>query len=407
MPPVSPTSPAGRLTRPRRLILAMLCGVSVANVYYAQPLLERIGENLDIPTGHLGWVVASGQLGYLVGLAALVPLGDWMNRRALIPAHLMLTAVGTTVAATSTGAAALYLGAALAGAFSVVVQIAVGYTAALSDPGERGHNIGIVTSGVVVGIIMARTAAGAVASLAGWRAVYAFAACLGIVMALLSWILLPNDRPHQARGSYRRAVGSVFALVASDRVFRTRALIAFFLFASFGVLWNGLALPLSGEPWRLSPARIGLFGLAGLAGTLGAARAGRWADRGRAGTVTATALILLITSWWFTAQARHALWCVAIGAVLLDLAVQAVHVTNQNLIVAHAPDASSRIIGAYMIYYSLGSALGAITTSALYEHLGWPAACLLGAGYSAAALTIWGLDQAHGRDRADDAELPR
>jgi predicted MFS family arabinose efflux permease len=405
-PPISPASPARRLTRARRLILAVLCGVSVANVYYAQPVLERIGESLAIPTGQLGWVVASGQAGYLVGLAALVPLGDWVNRRLLIPMHLLLTAVGTTIAATSTGPTALYLGAALAGAFSVVVQIAVAYTAALSDPGERGHNIGIVTSGVVIGIIMARTAAGAVASLAGWRAIYALAACLGIVMALLSWILLPGDRPHRTPGSYRLAVCSVFVLAATDRVFRTRALIAFFLFASFGALWSGLALPLSGDPWRLSPAQIGLFGFAGLAGTLGAARAGRWADRGGAGTVTATALILLIISWWFTAQAEHALWCVAIGAILLDFAVQAVHVTNQNLIVARDPDSSSGIIGAYMIYYSVGSALGAITTSALYEHLGWPAACLLGAGCSAAALTIWGLDRTRGRDRADDAERP-
>jgi predicted MFS family arabinose efflux permease len=365
----------------------------VANVYYAQPLLEHIGESVAIPTGRLGWIVASGQAGYLVGLAALVPLGDWVNRRLLIPVHLLLATLGTTVVATSTGPTALYLGAALAGTFSVVVQIAVAYAAALSDPGERGHNIGIVTSGVVIGIIMARTAAGAVASLGGWRAIYVLAACLGIVMALLSWILLPNDRPRQARSSYRLAVGSVFVLTATDRVFRTRALIAFFLFASFGVLWSGLALPLSGDPWRLSPARIGLFGFAGLAGTLGAARAGRWSDQGRTGAVTVTALIVLIISWWFIAQAQHTLWCVVIGAVVLDFAVQAVHVTNQNLIVVRSPDSSSRVIGAYMIYYSLGSALGAITTSTLYEHRGWPAACLLGAGYAAAALAIFGLDR--------------
>src|SRR5262249_49082121 len=151
-----------------------------------QPLLERIGPSLGISTGQLCWVVASGQAGYLMGLAALVPLGDWVNRRLLISVHVLLTAVGATVAATATGPIGLYLGVALAGIFSVVVQIAVAYTAALSDPNERGHNIGIVTSGVVIGIIMARTAAGAVAGLAGWRAVYAFAAGLGVVMAMIS-----------------------------------------------------------------------------------------------------------------------------------------------------------------------------------------------------------------------------
>ncbi|MHA6618683.1 MFS transporter [Pseudonocardia sp. DLS-67] len=393
MPPSTPALPTIGLTPARRLLLAVLCGVSVANVYYAQPLLERVGADMSISTGQLGWVVAAGQAGYLVGLAALVPLGDWLNRRSLIPAHLLLIAVGATVVATSTTPSALYAGVALAGAFSVVVQIAVAYTAALSPPEERGRNLGIVTSGVVVGIITARTVAGFVGGLAGWRAVYACAAAVAVAMAVLTWMALPDDRPRPAPRSYGRAVASMLVLGAADRVFRTRALIAFFLFASFGVLWSGLALPLSAAPWRLSPERIGLFGFAGLAGTLGAARAGRWADRGRAGAVTVASLAVLIASWWFIGQAGHALWLVALGAVLLDFAVQAVHVTNQNLIVARDPDSSSRIIGAYMICYSLGSALGAVTTSTLYARAGWPAASISGACYAAAALTIWLVDR--------------
>ena len=182
-------------------------------------------------------------------------------------------------------------------------------------------------------------------------------------------------------------------LGATDRVLRTRALIAFFLFASFGVLWSGLALPLSDAPWRLSPEQIGLFGFAGLAGALGAARAGRWADRGRAGTVTAAALVVLIASWWPIGLAGRSLWLVVVGAVLLDFAVQAVHVTNQNLIVARDPGSEGRIIGAYMICYSLGSALGAVTTSALYAYAGWPAASVAGACYAAAALAVWLVDR--------------
>jgi predicted MFS family arabinose efflux permease len=389
----TPTLPAVGLGRTRRLLLAVLCGVAVANIYYAQPLLERVGADMSISTGQVGWVVAVGQAGYLIGLVALVPLGDWLNRRWLIPAHLLLIAVGATVVAISTTPVALYVGVALAGVFSVVVQIAVAYTAALSPPGERGRNLGIVTSGVVVGIIMARTAAGFVGGLAGWRAVYACAAAVAVVMAVLSWMALPDDRPRPAPPSYGRALASVLVLGAADRVFRTRALIAFFLFASFGVLWSGLALPLSDGPWQLSPEQIGLFGFAGLAGTLGAARAGRWVDRGRAGAVTVVSLVVLIASWWFIGRVEHALWLVALGAVLLDFAVQAVHVTNQNLIVARDPGSSSRIIGAYMVCYSLGSALGAVTTSTLYARAGWQAASISGACYAGAALTIWLVDR--------------
>ncbi|WP_345604996.1 MFS transporter [Pseudonocardia adelaidensis] len=393
MLPSTPTLPTIGLTPSRRLLLAVLCAVSVANVYYAQPLLERVASDMSISTGHVGWVVAVGQAGYLVGLAALVPLGDWLNRRWLIPAHLLLIAVGTAVVATATTSAALYAGMALAGVFSVVVQIAVAYTAALSPPAERGRNLGTVTSGVVVGIIMARTAAGFVAGIAGWRGVYGCAAAVAVVMAVLTWMSLPDDQPRPGPRPYGRAVASVLVLGATDRVFRTRALIAFFLFASFGVLWSGMALPLSDEPWRLSPAQIGLFGFAGLAGTLGAARAGRWADRGRAGAVTVASLVVLIASWWLIGQAGHALWLVAAGAVLLDFAVQAVHVTNQNLVVARDPGSSSRTIGAYMICYSLGSALGAVTTSTLYERMGWPAASVAGACYACAALLIWLVDR--------------
>lgn len=393
MPPSAPTPPPVLLTRARLLLLAVLCGVSVANVYYAQPLLERMGTDLSISTAQVGWVVALGQAGYLIGLAALVPLGDWLNRRLLIPVHLLLIAMGTTVAAVSTTATVLYVGVAFAGLFSVVVQTAVAYTAAKSPPEHRGRNIGIVTSGVVVGIIVARTVAGFIADAAGWRAVYAAAAVLAVIMAVLIWTALPDDQPSQAPRSYGAAVGSIFILGATDRVFRARALITFFLFASFGVLWSGLALPLSGAPWHLSPAQIGLFGFAGIAGTLGAARAGQWADRGHAGVVTVVSLVVLILSWWFTGQATSSLWLVVLGTVLLDFAVQAVHVTNQNLIVARDPDSSSRIIGAYMICYSLGSALGAVTTSSLYGSMGWTASSIAGACFAGAALTVWLVDQ--------------
>lgn len=387
------TTPADGLGQARRLVLAALCAVSVANIYYAQPLLERIGGDLSISTGQVGWVIAIGQAGYLVGLVALVPLGDWVNRRMLISASVALAGAGMVVVAASPNPVWLFMGVGFASLFSVVVQVAVAYAAALSIPEQRGRSIGIVTSGVVIGIIMARTVAGLVADLAGWRAVYASATVLGLAVAVIAWVLLPNDELRPRSSSYRRAAASFFVLGATDRLFRTRAAIAFFLFASFGVLWSGIALPLSNAPWRLSTAQIGLFGFAGLAGTLGAARAGRWADQGRATPVTVTCLALLVASWWFTGHAESSLWMVAAGAVLLDFAVQVVHVTNQNLIVARTPESSSRIIGSYMICYSLGSALGAVTTAAVYEHAGWPAASALGACYAAAALTVWTIDR--------------
>ncbi len=375
-----------------RFVLAALCAVSVANIYYAQPLLETIGADLDIPTRSLGAVVAVGQIGYLAGLVVLVPLGDWLNRRVLIAAHIALAAAGTLVIGLSTNVSMLLAGVVMAGVFSVVVQIVVAYTASVSIPGERGRNIGTVTSGVVVGIILARTVAGAIADLTGWRSVYLTSTIVSLVLASLALRLLPRDAPRRRPSTYAAAVLSVFVLTATDRVFRTRALMASAVFASFGVLWSGISLPLSQGPWQLSATQIGMFGFAGLAGALGAVRAGRWADQGSAVSVTAGSLVLLIVSWWLIGHVGSSLWMLVIGIVVLDFAVQAVHVTSQSLIVAREPESAGRVIGSYMVYYSLGSALGAMSATWCYEFAGWRWTSVLGASYAAIALIIWALD---------------
>ncbi|MFL1377719.1 MULTISPECIES: MFS transporter [unclassified Nocardiopsis] len=390
-----------------RGLLAVLCAVAVANVYYAQPLLERIGTDLGIPAAGLGAVVAVAQAGYLVGLVLLVPLGDLVDRRTLIVVQVVAVAAGCAVVVGATGSAGLLVGMAVVGLFSVVVQIAVAYVAAVSGPAERGRNVGTVTGGVVVGIILARTVSGAVADLADWRWVYAGSAVLALVLAVAVLVLLPaatEKRKVRGPGSasrYGRAVASVVTLTATDRVFRVRALICLFVFASFGVLWSGMALPLSGEPWNLSTTQIGLFGVVGLAGALGAARAGRWADRGWGEAVTVCSLVGLVVSWLFIGQAGHSLVLFAVGVVVLDFAVQAVHVTSQNRIVAARPESSGRIIGAYMVFYSLGSALGAVTAAWVYAKVGWGAVSVLGAAYAGAALVVWLVDRRLPRAGAD------
>jgi predicted MFS family arabinose efflux permease len=383
------------MERPVKVLLAAICAVAVANVYYAQPLLGRLGSELSIPTGELGLVVGAGQVGYLLGLVVLLPLGDLVSRRALTVGLLAATAAGTGLAGFSANRTLLLAGLLVAGFFSVVVQVSVAYAAALSDRTERGRNIGVVTSGVVVGIILARTVSGTVADLAGWRAVYLGTAVLSLALAALAFRRLPAETRAVANPArtYATALASVGVLTVTNRVFRVRAVMTLFLFASFGVLWSGISLPLSGSPWHLSTSEIGLFGIAGLAGTLGAARAGAWSDRGHGGAVTAVALAVLIGSWAATGQAPRSLVLLVLGVVLLDAAVQAVHVTSQNQIVATRPAASSRLIGSYMVFYSVGSALGAVTATTLYATAGWAAVSTAGALYAVAALVVWTIDR--------------
>ncbi|MEP7765080.1 MFS transporter [Sanguibacter sp. 25GB23B1] len=189
-----------------------------------------------------------------------------------------------------------------------------------------------------------------------------------------------------------------------------RGLIAFFVFASFGAVWSGIALALAGSPWHLSETQIGLFGFAGLAGALGAGRAGRWADAGHTNRVTGIALVILLASWVAIGQLTSSLVWLVLGVVLLDFAVQAVHVSNQHILTTVYAHRTSTAIGAYMVFYSLGSAIGAAATTALYDAAGWTGSALLGAAVSAGALVTFALSLRRARrtarlDRRREAAL--
>ncbi|WP_131812887.1 MFS transporter, partial [Mycolicibacterium peregrinum] len=176
-----------------KILLATVCAVAVATIYAAQPVLALIGHDLGLPDAELGSIVTAGQLGYLVGLVVLVPLGDMVDRRRLISGHLLLAAVGVALAATATQSWLLLAGLAVAGLFAVVVQTTVAYAAALSAPEQRGRTLGVVTSGVVIGILGSRVVAGAVAAVWGWRSVYLGLAVLLLTLACLVLRLLPPD----------------------------------------------------------------------------------------------------------------------------------------------------------------------------------------------------------------------
>ncbi|WP_435190940.1 MFS transporter [Streptomyces sp. bgisy126] len=373
----------------RRLLLAVVCGVAVASVYAAQPVLAPMGDSLGVPAGQLGWIVSIGQFGYLAGLVLLVPLGDVVaNRRRLIAAHLAITAVGLLLTSVASTAWTAFTGLALAGMFAVVVQTTVAYAASVSPPAERGRNIGIVTSGVVIGILGARIVTGLLAEQWGWRSIYVLLGVLALGLAALVPRALPPEEQSRRPAGYRQALTSLGALFG-ERLFLTRGFIAFFLFASFGTLWSGLSLPLSDAPWHFSEGQIGMFGIAGLAGALGAARAGRWADAGRAVPMAGFALALLIVSWAAIAQLPRSLWLLVIGVVLLDFAVQVVHVSNQHTLTSAHAERTSSVIGAYMVFYSLGSALGAAATTSVFTSHGWTGSSILGAAFAACALITW------------------
>ncbi|MFF7725772.1 MFS transporter [Streptomyces sp. NPDC008001] len=383
---------ASVLSRGVVLLFAVACGAAVANVYFSQPLLVTIGHDLAMSPALVGSVVTLTHVGYGLGLFFLVPLGDMANRGRLIVTQLLLLVAALAVVAIARTAAVLLAGMAATGLLAVVTQTLVAFAASLAPPTERGRIVGLVTSGVVTGILLARTASGLIADLAGWRSVYLASATLTAVLALVLYRILPRPaEPRPATLHYGQLLRSTLTLFAREPLLRLRALFCLLVFAAFSTLWSSVALPLSEAPYFLSHSAIGALGLVGVAGALAATVAGRLNDRGLSRRTTGIALALLTASWLPLAFTRTSLWALLAGVLLLDLAVQAVHVTNQTLIYALHPEAGSRLIGGYMVFYSIGSATGAIAATSLYAMAGWGAVCALGAGFSFLGLVLWAL----------------
>jgi predicted MFS family arabinose efflux permease len=389
------------------MLFAVACGAAVANVYFSQPLLVTMGQELGMSPALVGAVVTLTQVGYGLGLFFLVPLGDIADRRRLVVCQLLLLVVALAVVAAAGTAAVLLVGMAAMGLLAVVTQTLVAFAASLAPAGGRGRVVGSVTSGVVIGILLARTASGVMADVAGWRSVYLASAGLTGLLALVLWRVLPRHGGGDGAAPseslrYGQLLRSTITLFARERLLRRRALFGLLVFAAFSTLWSSVALPLSEAPHGMSHSTIGALGLIGVVGALAASAAGRLNDRGLSRRTTGIALALLAASWVPLGLMRSSLWALVVGVILLDLAVQAVHVTNQTLIYALHPEAGSRLIGGYMVFYSVGSAIGAIASTSLYAVAGWGAVCALGAGFSCLGLAVW----AFGRDGASGTAVP-
>lgn len=392
-PTPAPSHPA--LSRRLILVLAVACGLMVANLYYAQPLLDDIARAFGVGSGAAGLVVTLTQLGYAAGLLLLVPLGDRMDRRRLV-----FTILGGSVAALLAATVAPSVGALAAagvviGLTSVGAQVLVPFAATLAGDNARGRVVGQVMSGLLLGILLARVASGLLGQAVGWRAVYASAAALMVALGVVLWHELPRIpiAADAARGSYGDLLRSVGTLICEEPILRRRMAYGALGFAAFSVLWTSIAFLLARPPYGYGQATIGAFGLLGAAGALCASFAGRLADRGLTRPATGGFLLTVLVAFGLLALGGGGqLVPLIAGVLLLDLGVQGVQVTNQSVIYRLRPEARSRITTAYMTAYFLGGALGSATAAATFAR-GWTAVCLLGAGYVALALGLWGAEQ--------------
>ncbi len=382
------------------LLMAVSTGLVVANLYYAQPLLAAIAISFHSSVQGAGLIVTITQLGYAAGLLLVVPLGDIVDRKRLIVLILLASTVALGVAAVAPGLLAFTLACVLVGLGSVAAQVLVPFAASLAGDSERGRVVGTVMSGLLLGILLARTLAGVVATLAGWRAIYLVAAGLMLGLAGVLWRTLPDDPKPRATISYEALIASVFQLARQEPVLRLRSLYGALGFAAFSIFWTSLAFLLSKPPFGYSEGVIGLFGLVGAAGAVAAAWAGRLADRGRSRTSTVAFAVLILMSFLPVALGAKSLLALIVGVIVLDLGVQGLHITNQSEVYQLRPEFRSRITTVYLTTYFIGGALGSSLSAELYARFGWAGVSLAGAACGAGILIVWGLERVRNLGRA-------
>ncbi len=386
-PHVAPRVP--EISAATTLLLAFACGATVANIYYAQPLAGEIAQSLGMAPATAGLVVTLTQLGYMFGLLFLVPLADLVENRKLIVACTLLDAAALASAAFAPGAAAFLAAAAAIGFVSVAVQIVVPLAAHLATDATRGRVVGLVTSGLMVGILFARPVASFVAAASSWRVVFIASAILMVALALLLSRTLPIRKP-VSRMSYPALLRSMARLAAETPVLRLRAFYQAMLFTTFSLFWTTSPLLLASPAYGFTQKGIGLFALVGVSGAIAAPIAGRLADRGfsRAATGGAIALVALgLLGTLFAPEGSKAgLAMLVVAAIVIDFGVQTHLVVGFRAIFSVAPEARGRMNGVYLAGLFAAGAVGSALGGYAFAHAGWRAAACVGLFFPCLAL---------------------
>ncbi|MGQ0625908.1 MAG: MFS transporter [Sporichthyaceae bacterium] len=391
----------------RRLVvlLAVACGASAANMYYAQPLLEEIAADLDVSPGAAGLLVTAGQIGFALGLLTLVPLGDLISRHRLIGPLLIGCALASLGAAAAPNLPALAGAVLLIGITAVVVQVLVPFAGSLAADHERGAVVGTVIGGLLTGVLLARVASGLLGAAAGWRAVFVAAAVLCAVLAVVLHTALPRRPVVASELTYGALLRSLGPLLRTDPVLRRRMVYGALGMVAFTLIWTSLSFLIASAAYGYSEAVTGLLSLTAIVGAGAALGGGRLADRGWAHRSTGAFLAVMVAGWVLLWLGGTHLSALIVGLVVLDLGVQGQNVISQSLILSQDPQAGSRMTTLYMTgIFTVGAASSALAAFA-WTHGGWDAICALGLGFALLGLAIWVQEHSASRREGKRSEL--
>jgi len=369
------------------LVLAISCGLAVANIYYAQPLLAPIATTFRVSHGSAALVVTVTQFGYALGMLVLLPVGDLLENRALAARTLLVTAVALGAAAVVPNFGLFLAVSVLIGVASVVAQILIPLAAHLAPETQRGRVVGTVMTGLLLGILLARTVASLVAAVWGWRAIYVISGVLMLGVSILLVRMLPRWKPDHT-STYPRLLASTLRLVREEPVLRRRAACQALLFGAFSSFWTSVSFELISRH-GLSQTGIGIFALVGAAGAAAAPVAGWLGDRGLGRSGSGLAIALAVGAMLLAGFGVGNLIVLALAGVLLDLAVQGHQVFGQREIYGLRANARARINTVYMTTIFASGAIASAVSGLLYERFGWLALCVFGAALPLIGLGIW------------------
>ncbi|MFF1602867.1 MFS transporter [Streptomyces mirabilis] len=376
------------MTRTRTSIFAVAGALAVGNLYWAQPLIEEIAGSLKVSSAVAASLVTVTQIGYALGIFLVVPLGDVLNRRRMIPVVLGLSTLSLLGAAFAPTFSLLLAALAGVGLTTVSAQLLVPLASELAAPDERGRVLGTIASGALIGVLLSRTISGAVAEFVGWRAIYILAAFLTIVLAAVLSLMIPQMEKRPAV-NYFRLLGSVFTVVAQHRAVGPTLLISAAVFSVFSLFWTSLTFLLSTAPFSMTVGQIGLFGLAGLVGAVAARRAGMLHDRGWAVPASGVTLCLLAASLLGAWLAQSSVIGLIVVVIVLDLAAQATLVLGQTRLLSLPGRNRSRLNTAFVVSNFLGGAVGSAIAGPLWSAGGWTAITGTALAIIAGAIAVW------------------
>ncbi|MDB5142208.1 MAG: transporter [Mucilaginibacter sp.] len=381
---VKPVHP--ELTRSLLWVMAIATGLIVANLYYNQPLLDDMARTYHVSNSKIGQVAMLTQLGYASGMLFIAPLADMLRRKRLIMFCLALAVLSLLLTAMAPGANLLIISSFLVGIFSLVPQLLVPMTAHLAKPKERGSKIGFVMSGLLLGILLSRTISGFVGAHFGWRAVFYIAAGVMVIIWLLLFFLLPEVEP-EYKGTYKALMRSLITLIKKEPALRVASIRGALCFACFSVFWTTLIFLLRAN-FNKGSDIAGLFGLVGAFGALAAGLMGKLSDKMDAYKLSTYTLLLIVGSFVIFFFSGNSIAGLIIGVIVLDMGVQATHISNQSLIFALQPEARNRINTVYMVAYFVGGGIGTYLASVAWGYDKWTGVCIVGTTLALMAVVV-------------------